>query len=143
MLELIFDRLNDAGSFTRVEVAESVQAISGRIGTAEDGQVFVVPWRERARPNRNAAGGHRQLIEVQFVTAMVSRQHDDPRGAERAARFDGLKAAIEELLAGWHPDRTAGACALVGGETTGLGNGVSIYAQTWQTTRFLTGEPHG
>lgn len=143
MLDQVVGRLQTSPALAAVEVAEDIQSIASKATAAEDGTVFVVPWRERAHPNRNAAGGHRQLVDVQFVTALVVRQHDDPRGAERARRFEDLTGAIEALLAGWQPSAAAGTCSLIGGEATGFGNGVSIFAQTWQTSRFLTGAPHG
>lgn len=37
------------------------------------------------------------------------------------------------------PDGAFDVVSLVGAEASSLGNGVSIYAQTWQTSRFLTG----
>lgn len=107
---------------------------------AEDGTFFVVPWREAAQPNRNAAGFHRQLVEVLFVTALLTRIHDDPRGGDRARTFDTLKGQTEALLAGWVPAPASRPFALVGAESSGLGNGVSIHAQTWATSRFLTGD---
>lgn len=141
MLQLVFNRLKDSGLFVAVEISESLQAIVGRATAADDGTVFVVPWREAAQPNRNATGAHRQLIEMQFVTALLSRIHDDPRGADRAKHFDTFKGQTESLLAGWVPAPESRGFALAGAEATGLGNGVSIYAQTWQTSRFLTGAP--
>lgn len=139
MLQLLYSHLVDSGKFVKVEIAESLDAIIGRAPAAEDGTVFIVPWREAGQPNRNAAGGHRQLIEVMFVTALLTRVHDDPRGGERAKAFDSFKGQTEELLAGWSPAPGNRAFALVGAESSGLGNGVSVYAQTWSTTRFLTG----
>lgn len=139
MLQLLYTRLSDSGQFTAVEISESLDAIVGRAPAAEDGTVFIVPWREAAQPNRNAAGAHRQLVEMMFVTALLSRIHDDPRGGERARAFDTFKSQTEDLLAGWTPAPENRPFALVGAESSGLGNGVSIYAQTWSTTRFLTG----
>lgn len=139
MLQLLFNRLVDSGAFVAVEISESLEAIIGRATAAEDGTVFIVPWREGAQPNRNAAGAHRQLVEMMFVTALLSRIHDDPRGADRARSFDTFKGQTEGLLAGWTPAPENRPFALVGAESSGLGNGVSIYAQTWSTTRFLTG----
>lgn len=141
MLDQIVTRLQ-IDAFAAVEIAEDIQSIPAKATAAEDGTVFVVPWRERAQPNRNAVGTHRQRVDVQFVTALVIRQHDDPRGSERALRFETMKAAVEDRLAGWQPLSGGVPCSLIGGEATGFGNGVSIFAQTWQTARFLTGAPH-
>lgn len=139
MLQVIKDRLEHSGLFTAVEVAESLQEIVDRATALEDGSLVLVPWRERGGPNRNATGVHRQRVEFQFVTALVIRRHDDPRGAGRALAFDTLKASVENLLAGWTPIEGGDSVSLSGAESSGLGNGVSIYAQTWQTSRFLTG----
>ncbi len=139
MLQFLFDRLLQSNLFVAVEISESLEEISGRATAAEDGTVFVVPWREGGHPNRNATGVHRQLVEMQFVTALLIRMHDDPRGAGRAKRFDTFKGQTEAVLTGWTPAPESRPFALVGAQATGLGNGVSIYAQTWQTTRFLTG----
>lgn len=139
MLSLLMDRLGSLAIFTAVEVSESLDVLAGIAPAADDGTLFVVPWRERARPQRNIVGGHRQTIDVQYVTVLVIRRHDDPRGAERAAAFDTIKGGLEAGLAGWQPVAGGDVFSLVSSETQGLGNGVSILTQTWQTTRFLTG----
>jgi len=140
MLELILNRLLPSPAFSAVEIAESLEALAAGVATAaNDGTVFIVPWRERGRAQRNAVGAHRQTIEVQFVTVLVLRRHDDPRGAERAKAFDTVKADLEALLAGWQPSPGGDTVSLAASETQGLGNGVSILTQTWSTTRFLTG----
>lgn len=140
MLSLIVDRLLAvAGSpFSSVEVAEDLDALA--MGTAPNtGAVFVVPGRDRASPNELAMGGFRQFVDTQFYVAFVVRHHGDVRGAARAARFDGLKAAIEGALAGWKHAPGVKPASLVNGEGTSLGNGVTVYVQSWQTSRFLTG----
>lgn len=139
MLNLIYQRLLGSAQFAAVEVAEDVEAIVGRATAAEDGSLFVVPFRERAGVQRYATGGHMQAVNVQFVVAMLFRQHDDPRGAERALRFDTVKSNVENLLAGWQPLSGGDVCSLVGGESSALANSVSVYLQTWQTSRFLIG----
>jgi hypothetical protein len=139
MLALVYNRLHDDGPFTAVQVVEDVESIVGKAVAADDGTVFVVPYRERARPARNATGGHSQFVQVQFVTVLLIREHGDPQGSARALRFEARKHEIEQLLAGWQPSPGSDSVALVGGESSGLGNGVSIYAQTWETSRFLTG----
>lgn len=138
MLQLIRDRLL-LGTFAAVEISEDIDSIVGQATAAADGTVFVTPWRDRARPPIDMTGGHRQLVETQFVTAILIRQHGDPRGAERTARWDARKGEVQQLLAGWPPEPGGDVCALVGGEASRLGNGVSIYAMTWQTSYFLTG----
>lgn len=140
MIGEVRDRLLQ-GHFTAVEVCEDLQSIVGQAPAAANGTVFVAPWREKARPPIDATGRHSQLVECQFVTAILVRQHGDPRGAERAARWDMLKAEVQRLIAGWLPPSATAVCALSGAEASRLGNGVSIYAITWQTAYFLTGAP--
>lgn len=139
MLQLFVARLQAANLFTAVAAAEAVEMLVGLAPAADDGTVFVVPYRERARAPRRVTGGHQQLVEVQMITVMVIRQHDDPLGTDRARRFDAFKAQVEGVLAGWQPSPGSDVVALVGGDAQSLGNGVSIFVQTWQTTRFLTG----
>lgn len=139
MLALIEARLIATNDFTAVAVAESLEAVAAEVSTAETGTVFVVPFRERGRPQRAAVGAYRQTIDVQFATVLVSRQHDDPRGSERAKAFDTLKGQMESALVGWQYQPDSDVVSLAASETQGLGNGVSILTQTWQTTRFLTG----
>lgn len=140
MLELIVERLiAEATNLTAVEIAEDIDAMADRAGTLETGSVIVMPLREAAEPNVNATGGHRQRVRVQFLTGIVIRQYDDAMGAERAKTFDGFKAAVERALTGWEPDPYADPCSLVAGESSPVSTGVSIYVQTWETARFLTG----
>ena len=139
MIGAVVSRLEAvAPVLTAVQVAEDIEALSKGVSAAS-GTAFVVPYRERAGANTLASGGHRQLVEVQIVVALLIRHQDDARGAARAAQFDGYKAAIEAALAGWEPGSGCEPFALVGGEPTSLGNNATIYAQTWQTSRFLTG----
>jgi len=76
---------------------------------------------------------------MQFVVAFVVQIHSDAKGAERAKAFDGFKADIEQAMTGWEPTPNSAPFELVGGESSSLGNNRSIYAQTWETTRQLTG----
>lgn len=140
MLQLILDRLiaNSVG-LTTVEIAEDIDAMSDRAGVVESGSVIVMPLREAAEPNVLATGGHRQRVRVQFLTGIVIRQYGDTMGAERALAFDTYKAAVEAALTGWEPDPFAEPCSLVGGESSPVATGVSIYVQTWETARYLTG----
>ena len=125
-------------SLADVVVAEDAAALDK--GTAlRSGTAIVIPYRERARPNTLIAGGHRQAVETQILVALLGRLHGDVRGAERAMFFDACKGEIETALAGWAPADDAEAFSLIGGEGSAMGNGVSIYVQTWQTVRFLTG----
>ena len=140
MLELVWHRLADSDKFPQVAVCESLEVIKDVAPALDDGSVVIVPWQEGARPSPVATGGHRQLVSVRFVAAIVLRRHGDPQGAERAIAFDAHRKKLEALLAGWEPSEDHDCCDLVGAEVTGLGNGVSIYAQTWQTSRILTGE---
>ncbi|MGY9046322.1 hypothetical protein P775_11060 [Puniceibacterium antarcticum] len=139
MIAEIVQRLQaEATALTAVEVAEDIEALA-KSTAADHGTGFVVPWRERALPNPFATGGFRQKVKVQVVVAFVIRQHNDARGAERALMFDGFKTSIEDALAGWSPFDSSDPFELVGGEGSALGNSVTIYAQTWETSRFLTG----
>lgn len=141
MLSALFDRLRQSGKFPDVQISEDVDSIVGAATAADDGTLFVIPWREKAGRPRLTTGGHQQRVETQFLTVLLTRQHGDPRGATRAARFETLKGSVEALLAGWTIAPGSDAFALVASESGGLGNSVSIYIQTWQTTRFLIGEP--
>ncbi len=140
MIEVIRQHLEDtATTLTAVEIAEDLDALVA--GTAaKSGTAFVVPFRERAKPNSRSMGGHLQLVQVQFVVAFVIQQHSDAKGAARARAFDSFKTDIEQALAGWQPEEAEEPFELVGGESSSLGNNRSVYAQTWETSRFLTGD---
>lgn len=140
MLALILARLQAELPTADIQIAESLEAVAATIQTAEDGTIFAVPFRERGRTQSNVTGYFRQAVDVMFATVTVLRRHDDPRGSARAAAFDAQKAQIEAALLGWEPFTTSAGVTLAASETQGLGNGVSILTQTWQTTRFLTGE---
>lgn len=140
MLQLIMDRLTAmASGLTEVLIAEDIDAMAARAGTVESGAVIVMPHQEAAEPNALATGGHRQLVRTQFLTGIVIRHYDDAMGADRAAAFDSYKTAVEVALTGWEPPGFAEPCNLVAGESSPVTAGVSIYVQTWQTARFLTG----
>lgn len=140
MLQLIVARLAAASpAFAQVEIAEDIDAMADRAGMLDSGAVIVMPLRERAEPNDLATGGHRQRVAVQFLTGIVIRHLDDAMGATRAQAFDGLKMTVEAALAGWEPDDGSEPCELVAGESSPIQTGVSIYVQTWETARFLTG----
>lgn len=140
MLQLILDRLiTTAEGLTAVEIAEDVDALADQAGLVESGTVILMPLREAAEPNVLATGGHRQRVRVQFLTGIVIRQYDDALGAGRAQAFDALKGTVEAALTGWEPEPYAEPCSLVGGESSPVTTGVSIYVQTWETARYLTG----
>ena len=81
----------------------------------------------------------RLLASAQGLTAVEIAEDIEAMGAERAKAFDSLKAAVEAALTGWEPDPYAEPCALVSGESSPVTAGVSIYVQTWETARYLTG----
>lgn len=138
MLLAVFDRLtNHAVGLTSVDVAEDLDSIMA--GTAPDnGACFVVPARERADPNRLGMGSFRQVVTEQVFVAFVVRHHGDVKGRARAEQFKGFKTAIEDTLAGWSPTPYSQPFSLVNGEGTSVGNNVTVYVQTWQTTRNLS-----
>ncbi|MDN5786394.1 hypothetical protein [Pseudorhodobacter sp.] len=141
MLALIHDRLSAVlpqPPFSGVEIAEDIDALASRAGLVESGTVILMPWKERAGPQMLATGGHRQKVETQFAVGIVIRHYDQLMGGERAVQFDSFKTSVEAALAGWEP-ADASPCELIGGESSPISTGVSIYVQTWTTTRFLTG----
>ncbi|QQM29051.1 hypothetical protein JET14_11940 [Martelella lutilitoris] len=139
MLDLIEARLLTAGApIVAVELAENLDALA-RGTAAKSGTAFLVPWSERGGDNMIATGGFRQLVDAQFLVAVVIRYHADAKGADRVALFESMKASIEGVLAGWQYDEHAEPMALVGGESSPLGNNVTVYVQTWQTSRYLEG----
>lgn len=137
MLELVVARIREnIGDLKSVDMAENLDLVVA--GTSpDDGDVFVIPYREKASPNKLATG-FRQLVNVQIAVTFVVRHHGDVHGSERAARFDSYKRSIEDALAGWEPTDDSEPFQLVAGEGTPLGNNTTIYVQTWETTRFLT-----
>lgn len=139
MIEAFETRLREqCPGLADVRTAEDLDMLE-KAAAVPHGTAFVIPYRERAGENHLSAGGFRQLVVTQILVAFVTRRHDDPTGAARARQFDGLKAEIERALAGWTPPAAHDPCELVGGEGTPLGNGVSIYVQTWETSRLLQG----
>lgn len=128
-----------AERWVAVEIAEDIDALAERAGQVESGSAIVMPWRERAGAQSLATGGFRQRVTMQFLVGIVVREYDPLMGGDRALRFDTLKADLEAALAGWEPEAGVDPCELVGGESSPITKGVSIYVQTWETTRFLTG----
>ena len=127
------------GRWVAVEIAEDIDAVGDMAGLVESGTAIIMPWRERAGAQQLATGGHRQRVETQFMVGMVLRNYDQKMGGDRAKSFDALKADMEGALAGWEPDSCDEPCELIGGESSPISKGVSIYVQTWATARFLEG----
>ena len=143
MLAEIRDRLESQllglGQWHGVEFAEDIDAMSDAAARADTCTAIVAPWRERAGDQTLASGGHRQLVKEQFLVGIVVREYDGDLPAARASRFDTLKSDVETALAGWEPGAAFDPCQLVDGESSPVTTGVSIYVQTWQTSRLLTG----
>lgn len=142
MLDEIHSRLQsllDPATWDKVDVAEDVDALQDAAGRVSRAGAIVMPWRERAGPQELATGGHRQRVEFQFAVGIVVRAQGHHMGADRARRHGELKSAVEAALAGWQPPSALEACELIGGESSPISKGVSIYVQTWATARFLTG----
>ncbi|WP_275789695.1 phage tail terminator protein [Pararhizobium gei] len=139
MIALIVDRLKtEAPALPFVDMAEDLDAIFK--GTAPgDGYTYVVPFREKGTANKVATGGFMQVVGFQFLVAFVLRRHDDAKGGLRALQFDAIKGDIQNALAGWEPTEHSIPIELVGGEGTPIGNNITIYVQTWETTYLLTG----
>lgn len=135
MIQTIINRLKAETTLT-IEAAEDMDALTK--GTAaRSGTAFVLPYRERAEPNELAAGGFRQLVTVQFLVAFLIRQHGDAKGGKKVLQFDAMKAEIEAALAGFSLSADADPTELVAAQAAPIGNGVSVYVQTWQTSRYL------
>ena len=140
MIDAIRKRLQDeATTLTSVEVITSVEALA-EMTQRNSGAGFVAPFRERAKPNQRASGGHLQEVTTQVAVAFLLRSHAVDTGADRVSMFDQHKGDIEAALAGWQPADATDVFELVGGESTALAKGVSIYVQTWETSRILTGD---
>lgn len=123
----------------QVDLVEDVDKLTDWVGQIETGSVVVVPWQELAVANPLASGGFRQRVAVHFLVGVLIRTYDHRMGEERALEFDGHVARLEAALAGWEPPGAIAQCQLVSAESSPLTTGVSFYAQTWETARFLTG----
>ncbi|KRB58459.1 hypothetical protein ASE04_27485 [Rhizobium sp. Root708] len=139
MINTIVERLKAATDLPDVVMAEDLDVIT-KSTARPSGTTFVIPFREKAKPNTLMSGGFRQHVTEQFLVAIILRHHGDALGAMRAKEFSGFKHAIEQALAGWEPTDMSEPCELVGGEGTPVGNNATVYVQTWETTRFLTVE---
>lgn len=138
MIGAIVERLEAmAPALTSIGVAEDLEALSR--GTApKNGAAFVLPFQDRPSENAYMSGGFSQRIEVLLLVAFVIRRSDDAKGAQRAGSFDLFKGEIESALAGWSPDPdNHDLFELAAGRSASLGNGVTVYVQTWRTSRYL------
>lgn len=137
MINAVIARLkSEAPELSAVLAAEDLDAL-GKGTAPRDSTAYVIPYRERAEPNELGAGGFEQHVLVQILVAFVVRRHDDAKGGKRVADFDGMKHAIEQAIAGWSVDPRGQLFELVAAQAAPLGNGVTVYVQTWQTSRFL------
>lgn len=142
MLDLLHARLADRLTHDRwagVEVAEDIDALAAVAGRVESGTAIVMPFRERASAPLDLTGGFRQLVEEHFAIGIVLRDYDALMGGARALAFAAYKGDLEGALAGWQPPGSPAEMSLVGGESSPVTQGVSIYVQTWAIRRFLTG----
>ncbi|TBA43834.1 hypothetical protein ELH39_16285 [Rhizobium ruizarguesonis] len=137
VIEEVAERLRThATALSDVRTAEDLDALSK--GTApKSGTAFVLPYRERAEPNELGMGSFRQLVAVQVLVAIVIRKHDDAQGGKRVSGFDALRDSVETALAGWAIAAEDELFELVSAQAAALGNGVTVYVQTWQTSRYL------
>lgn len=139
ILTAVIDRLKAGvpATFAAVEGAEELEALAA--GTApRHGTVFVLPFDGRGRPSNSTSGTHMQQVEMQFLTAVVIRRHDDARGARRVAAADEFMAALEEALAGWSPLPAAPSpINYVAERAAPAGNGILWLVVTWSTNRYI------
>ncbi|MDR5655406.1 phage tail terminator protein [Ruixingdingia sedimenti] len=122
-----------------VEIAEDIDTFTDRAGLVDSGTAIVMPWGEQAQPQQDATGTFRQVVKTVYAIGIVIRHYDHLMGAARALQFDTYKADLEAALAGWEPSGALNPFELVGGESSPVTTGVSIYVQTWACTRILTG----
>lgn len=135
----VMARLKDELSAPAVELVEDIDELANYAGQLDTGAVIVVPLQERAARQSLSTGGHRQRVAMQFLIGVVIRHYDNLLGEARALQFDSHLRAIEAAMAGWEPQGAVSPCELVAGESSPVTKGVSIYVQTWETARFLTG----
>lgn len=142
MLTAIRDHLKaelTASHWAGVGVAEEIDELARLAGTVDDGTAIIMPWGEKAQPQQLSTGEFRQLVEMQFAIGIVLREYDQEMGGDRAIRFDTFKAELEAAMAGWEAPDSFDPFELIAGESSPITTGVSIYVQTWATTRILTG----
>lgn len=137
MIEAIINHLvAECQSLTSVKPAEDLEAL-GKGTAPKNGDTFVLPYRDVPTDNTLMSGGFRQQIDFLFLVAFVIRRHDDAKGGKRAGSYDTFKGEIETALFGWSPGEENAPCELAGGQSSSLGNGATIYVQTWKTDRYL------
>lgn len=140
MIAEIVARLEDkAPSLTSVGVAEDLEAM-GKGTAPKNGAAFVLPFQDRPDGNSLFTGAFSQRVEVLFLVAFIIRRADDAKGSARAGSFDLFKDEIEAALAGWSPDdQKNDPFELAAGRSASMGNGVTVYVQTWRTSRYIKG----
>ena len=143
MLAALHTRLS--GTLTRpvwdqVLLAEDLDILVDLAGRVKTTTAIITPLSEQATPSPLSTGGFRQRVTVEFITAIALREYGDALGGDRAQRLDALKAEMEAALAGWEGPGMIAPCELFAAESSRIVKGVSLYAQTWQTARFLTGD---
>lgn len=139
VLSAVRDRLSTVSVLPSVDLIEDVELILNRGTAAKSGTCFVVPYRERADANQRMSGGFLQRVNVEFLTAVMIRLDDDPRGTERLTQFDGYRTAIREALLGWSPGEDSKPVEFVGAQGGRLSTNTSVYLQTWETSEIWTG----
>lgn len=127
-------------TWSGVEIAEDIDVLGEMAGQVPDATLILMPWGESAEENSRATGDVLQRVHYHFATGIVLRDFSDRTGAERATRIDQLKGDIEAALLGHELPGFDMPCELIGGESSPISRGVSIFVQTWATARSLTGE---
>lgn len=137
MIQETVDRLiAQCPSLSSVSTAEDLDALDR--GTApKNGAAFVIPFTDAGADQELMTGGSSQEIETRILVAFLVRKHDDAKGGKRAQSFDTFKTEIEAALFGWTPADALTPFELVIGRGASRGNGVTLYVQTWKTTRTL------
>jgi len=139
--ELVEARLlAQAPDLTSIEIVEDIEAIA--LGTApKSGSCFVAWWKDNGEENEIATGGFEQTVLVEFNVAIVIRTDDDLKGRARFLKLEALKTSVELALAGWQPRPECKPMSFVGAQGGRLPQrNCSVLVQTWETSRFLTGE---
>ena len=141
ILELVEARLlEQATELASVDLIEDIEAIA--LGTApRSGACFVAPWKDNGEENQIATGGFEQTVLVEFLTAIVIRTDDDVKGRARVLKLEALKTSVERALVGWQPMGESMPTSFVGAQAGRMPQrNCSVLVQTWETSRFLTGE---
>lgn len=137
MITAIVNRLKDhAAALTSVEAAEELDAL-GKGVAPPNGASFVLPFGETALPNSRMTGPVLQEVDTDILIAFVVRRHGNAKGGGRVTDFDLFKPSIEAAILGWSISPEWAPFQLVAGKAGPLGNGATIYVQTWRTRRYL------